>query len=102
MSSMKEAYLDKFAEDSRLVADQALAVLLAKQLDYGPTNIINSPGGALNGLVVRLYDKIARANNLVKNNLEPTNEPLYDTFLDIANYGIIGLMVINKTFPGSE
>ena len=35
----------------------------AKHKDYGPKNIAEAPGGALNGLRVRIHDKIARINN---------------------------------------
>jgi hypothetical protein len=40
-------------------------LLLSKHKDYGPKNIADAPGGALNGLRVRIHDKTARINNLV-------------------------------------
>lgn len=76
-------------------ADEALEVLLSKHKDYGPSNIANAPGGALNGLSVRLHDKVARLAHLIENDADPKHESLYDTFLDIANYGLIGMMVLN-------
>jgi hypothetical protein len=71
-------------------------LLIKKHKDYGPKNISNSPYGATNGLVVRMWDKIARIVNLTKNgkNINAENEPLEDSFKDIANYGIIGLLVL--------
>ena len=71
-------------------------LLISKHRDYGPKNISNSPYGATNGLVVRMWDKIARIVNLTKNgkNITAENEPLEDSFKDIANYGIIGLLVL--------
>jgi hypothetical protein len=71
-------------------------LLIKKHRDYGPKNISNSPYGATNGLVVRMWDKIARIVNLTKDgkNVTAENEPLEDSFKDIANYGIIGLLVL--------
>lgn len=76
-------------------SDEALEVLISKHKDYGPSNIANAPGGALNGLSVRLHDKVARLANLIEKDADPKHESLYDTFLDIANYGLIGMMVLN-------
>jgi len=69
-------------------------LLLSKHRDYGPKNISQSPGGPLNGLRVRLWDKLARLNNLTDKNTKPQHESLEDTFKDMANYAIIGLLVL--------
>jgi Nucleotide modification associated domain 1 len=69
-------------------------LLLSKHRDYGPKNISDSPGGALNGLRVRMHDKTARINNLIDNQHKPVHEPLEDSFKDLANYGIIALLVL--------
>lgn len=74
-------------------------VLVSKQTDYGPSNIANAPGGPLNGLRVRIYDKVSRINNLVENQATPENESLKDSFLDLANYAIIALMVLDNNWP---
>jgi hypothetical protein len=47
------------------VLDTAGNLLIRKHKDYGPKNISHSPGGALNGLRVRMHDKVARINHLV-------------------------------------
>lgn len=78
--------MDVFAELEKL--------LLKKHKDYGPKNIAESPGGPLNGLRVRLHDKLARINNLIDKNKSPENESLEDSFKDMANYAIIGLLVL--------
>jgi len=70
-----------------------------KHKDYGPKNISHSPGGALNGLRVRMHDKVARINHLVDSNLAPSNESLRDSFLDLLNYSAIAMMVLDKTWP---
>jgi hypothetical protein len=74
--------------------DELAMLLLRKHRDYGPKNISDSPGGPLNGLRVRMHDKLARINNLIDNNKEPENESLEDSFKDMANYAIIGLLVL--------
>ena len=69
-------------------------LLLSKHKDYGPKNISDSPGGPLNGLRVRMHDKTARINNLIDNGSDAQHEPLEDSFKDLANYGIIALLVL--------
>jgi len=69
-------------------------LLLSKHRDYGPKNISDSPGGALNGLRVRMHDKTARINNLLDKKTEPAHEPLEDSFKDLANYAVIALLVL--------
>jgi hypothetical protein len=59
--------------------DELTDVLLAKHRDYGPHNIGRSPGGPLNGIRVRLFDKLARIDNLVDTGAEPEHESLRGT-----------------------
>jgi hypothetical protein len=80
-------------------ATEVCNTVTSKHKDYGASGINGAPGGALNGLLVRLHDKLARANNLTKEKEAPNHESLRDTFLDIAGYGIIGLMVLDEKFP---
>lgn len=84
----------QFEEDVRIVYDELMSILLAKHKDYGARNIADAPGGALNGLRVRIHDKIARINNLIDKNREPKYESLEDSFRDLANYAIIALLVL--------
>ena len=73
-----------------------------KHMDYGLNNI--ALGGdltnkedkkfSLTGLCIRLTDKISRLKNLLINGKSfVEGEGIQDTFIDIANYGIIGLLV---------
>jgi hypothetical protein len=96
-----DEYLDelKFEADLKTQFAQAEAILLKKHADYGPKNISLSPGGPLNGLRVRMWDKLARINNLIDNNATPENESLKDSFLDLANYAIIAMMVLDGQWP---
>lgn len=82
------------------VYEEALELLLRKNADYGHRNISETPGGPLNGLRVRMHDKWERLNNLMDSGLEPENESLRDSFMDIANYGLIALLVLDGKWPG--
>lgn len=79
--------------------EEAKALLIKKHLDYGPRNIADAPGGALNGLRVRMHDKTARINHLIDNAADPENESLRDSYLDLLNYAAIGLMVLDGNWP---
>ena len=75
---------------------ELLDLLLSKHKDYGPRNIADAPGGAINGLRVRMHDKLARINNLYDSirDMAPEHESFEDSFKDMANYAIIGLLVL--------
>lgn len=75
---------------------EAEVLLLRKHKDYGPKNISESPGGPLNGLRVRMHDKLARINNLYDSGATPENESLRDSFIDMANYALIALLVLDE------
>lgn len=70
-------------------AFENIKLLDRKQQDYGSKNI--SLSGEI-GIQVRLQDKVCRLKNLLENN-SPQNESIFDTYQDIANYGIIGDML---------
>lgn len=93
-------------ENFRLAAeelyDEAYYVLLSKQRDYGPDNIRLSPFGEYQGLLTRIFDKVQRAVHLVSQESDGENESLRDTFLDLMNYGAIGVMLNDDTFPRSK
>jgi hypothetical protein len=46
-----------------------------------------------------MWDKIARINNLVDSNVNPSNESLRDSFLDLLNYSAIAMMVLDGKWP---
>ena len=96
---MTEYSIDRFTYDADVIYDEIASTLVRKQLDYGPNNIAQAPGGPLNGLRVRIFDKVSRINNLIDTGVAPENESLRDSFLDLANYGVIGLMVIDGVWP---
>jgi hypothetical protein len=80
------------------IVDEAVDILVSKHEDYGPLNIANAPGGPLNGLAVRLHDKVSRLGNLTKTGNEPNHESLRDTFIDIINYAVIGILVTENNW----
>ena len=87
-----------FEDSVKQVYDEAMTLLLKKHKDYGPKNISASPGGAINGLRVRLHDKLARINNLYDSQATPENESLRDSFIDMANYALIALLVLDDVW----
>lgn len=90
-------YIDRtFKLDNEVtqVTQELGDLLLSKHRDYGPRNISDAPGGPINGLRVRMHDKLARINNLVDSGATPEHESLEDSFKDMANYAIIGLLVL--------
>ena len=86
-------------DDARDLYAEALDLLLRKHRDYGPHNIGRSPGGPLNGLRVRMHDKLARLNHLLDSGATPEHESLEDTLLDLANYALIGVLVLRDQWP---
>lgn len=78
---------------------ECFAVLLKKHRDYGTANIWrfsrpDRPGG----LLVRVWDKMARMHHLIEHQLDPANEPLRDSVLDLIGYSTIGILVQRNTF----
>lgn len=76
---------------------------LDKNRDYSPANIL---GTGEVGVVTRIWDKTARLLNLLGCRLScglgawtagmpPQNEAVDDTYLDLANYAVIGWLVRN-------
>lgn len=90
------------ANDVDVIVKELKNILLKKHKDYGPLNIALSPGGPLNGIRVRMYDKLARINHLLDSGNIPNYESLEDSFIDIANYAIIALLVQRNKWEGTK
>jgi hypothetical protein len=95
----EEPELNEFESAVWEVVGVNTELLLSKHADYGPKNISQSPGGALNGLRVRMHDKLARINNLIDSGADPEHESLIDSFMDLANYCVIAQLVIRGEWP---
>ena len=86
----------------KTIQNEMYEMFARKHLDYGLNNI--ALGGdltnsddkkfSLTGLTIRLTDKISRLKNLIVHGRNYVKgEGMEDTFIDIANYGIIGMLV---------
>lgn len=93
----------ELSKEFKKIQKEMYELFARKHLDYGLNNI--ALGGdilhseedkkfSLTGLCIRLTDKISRLKNLLINGRSfVIGEGMEDTFIDIANYGIIGLLV---------
>ena len=92
----------ELSEEYKRISEEMYEMFARKHMDYGLNNI--ALGGdltnaedkkfSLTGLAIRLTDKISRLKNLLINGKNYVRgEGMEDTFIDIANYGIIGLLV---------
>ena len=83
-----------------LILQDAAKLLLKKHEAYGPKNISGAPGGPLNGLRVRMWDKLARLNHIIENPSVDTNdESMKDTLMDLLNYCAIAILVMDGDWP---
>ena len=92
----------KNPSDVDTILSELRSIMMKKQADYGPLNIALAPGGPMNGLRVRMYDKLARLNNLADKAATPNFESIEDTLIDLANYAIIGLLVQRRQWEGTD
>ena len=93
----------ELASEFKQIQSEMYEMFARKHMDYGLNNIalggdiINNQDDkkfSLTGLAIRLTDKISRLKNLLLNGKNYVKgEGMEDTFIDIANYGIIGLLV---------
>jgi len=89
----------KNSDDVDVILEELAKIMYKKHQDYGPMNIAGAPGGPMNGLRVRMYDKLARLTHLGDNDT-PNYETIEDTLIDLANYAIIGLLVQRGQWEG--
>jgi len=84
-------------EEAFLVrAEEAFKLFCRRQADYGPNNIARA---GERGCGIRAQDKVARILTLTGSSLPAQGEPLRDAWIDLANYGLIGLMVHDGSWP---
>ena len=98
-----ETEYPELSEEFKKIGNEMYEMFAAKHMDYGLNNIalggdiVNNSDDkqfSLTGLCIRLTDKISRLKNLLINGKSfVEGEGIQDTFIDIANYGIIGLLV---------
>jgi len=84
-------------EVPEIAIEHIAELLIGKQSDYGTENIARF---GRTGLIIRLHDKVARLENLRDSSLtlNPWNESIEDTLLDIIGYSVVGMMWEDGTF----
>lgn len=96
MADTKPKTLDQaFAQ----VNDELLEMFLKKHRDYGKGNILS---GKELGIAFRIAEKAERLKNLLMTGDTPANESIEETFVDLAVYGVIGVLYRRKQFQNLE
>jgi len=93
----------ELSNEFQIIQEEQYELFARKMMDYGLNNvtlggdIVNNSDYkkfSLTGLTIRLTDKINRLRNLVVSGKQYVkDEGMEDTFIDIANYGVIGMLV---------
>lgn len=92
-SSMGASALELSNKMGSSISQKTLVkTLCKKQHDYGVHNILRF---GQQGLLIRVWDKISRLENLERRTTNPqvADESQIDTMLDIAGYATIGIML---------
>lgn len=96
--------IQKTCDTFKSITDDMYTIFIKKQSMYGLTNVSLSGDMekyedrkmALLGLWFRMHDKIQRINNILKKDFkddEISFESLEDSYMDLANYAIISILV---------
>ncbi len=91
-----------FREALGQILDEMADTIVSKQSDYGSRNI--SDFGEF-GVLVRANDKMARLRNLYNTGKSPQNESVDDSWIDLANYAVLAMMLRRGYFdlpPGAQ
>jgi len=101
-----EKLYPELAEEFQAVQKEQYELFAAKMLDYGLSNISlgsdlstrDDRNLSLTGIWLRCNDKINRLKNMLKRQGKNyvQGEAMIDSFIDIANYGIIAMLVIRN------
>lgn len=89
-------YLDKAFEQ---ILSEMLLVFINKHKDYGKDNILDT--GEL-GILFRINDKVKRIQNLISKQQQPKNETINETWIDIAVYAVIAVLLREGYFKKLE
>ena len=81
------------------VNDELLQMFLKKHRDYGKGNILSVREL---GIVLRMTEKIERLKNLLLKGDLPANEPIEETFIDLAVYANIAILLRRGQFESLE
>lgn len=101
-----ESTYPELAKEFKQIQKEQYNLFAGKMMDYGVSNI--SLGStltekedvqlSLTGIWLRCNDKINRLKNMLKREGRSyvNDEPMIDSFIDIANYGIIAMLVMRN------
>ena len=99
--SSDEGLRSSFLFDVASVFDEAEELLIGRHKDYGPGNIAGGYPTPLIALVTRMGDKMERIKHILSKDGETVyGERLRDSWLDLANYALIGTLVLDGKWPG--
>ena len=90
---------NQFASSLESVVDQLTETMTEKFRMYGNENILED---GKPGVYTRMKDKFHRLNNIMNGQNPNKTESEEDTWLDIAGYSIIGMMLTKGTWPGQS
>lgn len=99
--AVQESRLTTIADEIEMfgsITEEMREVFTKKRSDYGQTSEETYKKFGPVSLLVRMYDKLGRLDNLlVKNNTaQVSDESVSDTLLDLANYAIIAIIELAK------
>jgi hypothetical protein len=86
-------------EAFNLICTEALETFIKKHKDYGKENVLEMEEL---GIAIRGSEKLSRLKNLLLHQLKPENESLDETWIDIAVYSVIALMMRRGWFQKLE
>ena len=78
-----------FQDAVKIITDAMALLIISKNHKYGKKNI-NDLGQI--GIFCRTYDKTSRLREHFVNKVELGNEGTFDSFADLAGYGIVDLL----------
>lgn len=81
------------------VSEELLQMFLKKHRDYGKGNILAN--GEL-GISMRVSEKIERLKHLLMSGQTPSNESIEETWVDVAVYGIIAVLLRRGQFQSLD
>lgn len=97
---MKQSEFEKRLAGLSIECDN---LMVQKNIAYGPDA---TKASGLNGVLVRLGDKLGRANRLAESTGDSMfpqgDESLRDTLMDIRNYGAMACMMLDGTWPTEQ
>ena len=82
---------EKEKEDFVSILEKIRVLRLQKSCDYGTSWKVFG----LNGILYQVRSKFVRIMNLTEGNKDPKHESLRDSFMDLANYSIMAVQLID-------